>query len=96
MCLIEKVSCVRFLKRNSNTEYYVSVQAATSCSTTIGQQPTPGPQIVHLNPRICFTRVGQISHEFFHALGFIHEIQRNDRDDYVIVYFDNFESKSSK
>jgi len=95
ICLIEKASCVRFLPKNATTDFYVSVQKADKCSTLIGRQPTAGAQIVHLNPKVCFDRVGQIAHEFFHALGFYHEVQRNDRDNYVVLNYQNLIKQSS-
>ena len=36
----------------------------------------------------CF-RHGTIMHEFLHAFGFYHEQMRTDRDDYILVNYDN-------
>ena len=36
---------------------------------------------------------GKVSHETMHALGFIHEHQREDRDDYIKVNYDNIAFK---
>ena len=32
-----------------------------------------------------------IQHEFLHAVGFLHEQQRSDRDDFVKIRFDNIQ-----
>ncbi|TMS06167.1 Zinc metalloproteinase nas-14 [Larimichthys crocea] len=47
-----------------------------------------GRQTVSLQSPDCL-RVGVISHEFMHALGFVHEQSRFDRDNYVTVMWPN-------
>ena len=32
-----------------------------------------------------------VQHEMLHALGFLHEMARPDRDDYVVVHWDNID-----
>lgn len=47
-----------------------------------------GRQTVSLQSPDCL-RIGVISHEFMHALGFVHEQSRFDRDKYVTVMWPN-------
>lgn len=46
-----------------------------------------GKQLLTLNGR-CLNK-GDIMHEVMHALGFLHEHQRPDRDDYLLILRDN-------
>ena len=46
-----------------------------------------GRQVVHLGSN-CL-KLGTFQHEIMHALGFIHEHSRPDRDRYVEILFDN-------
>ena len=39
----------------------------------------------------CVDRHGTVMHEFLHALGHYHEHMRGDRDDYVIIHWDNIQ-----
>lgn len=47
-----------------------------------------GRQTVSLQSPDCL-QVGVISHEFMHALGFVHEQSRFDRDNYVTIMWPN-------
>lgn len=60
-----------------------------SCSSFVGRQG--GEQLVSLQRQGCLS-LGTIQHEFLHALGFHHEHQRSDRDNYVRIVFENVEA----
>lgn len=47
-----------------------------------------GRQTVSLQNPDCL-RLGVITHEFMHALGFVHEQSRYDRDKYVTIMWPN-------
>ena len=60
-------------------------------TTTQKFPPQGGEQVVNLAFPSCIGAKGTIAHELMHALGFYHEHTRPDRNDYVIIDFDNIE-----
>jgi len=82
---------VRFKPRTTEKDY-ISIESANSgCWSKIGR--VGGRQEVNLQVNLevnlekpdCLYKVGVPIHELMHALGFLHEHSRPDRDLYVIV-----------
>lgn len=91
----ERLTCVK-LKRVSEAEAsdYESVIRVNwdnkddACSSYIGRW-THSHNRLNMRPD-CYTWNGgtTVNHEFMHTLGFLHEHQRADRDDHVIIHPD--------
>ena len=47
-----------------------------------------GIQVLNLN-RECASSSGEVIHELLHTLGFYHEHQREDSDDYINIIWEN-------
>ena len=56
--------------------------------SSAGYAPQKTPQMVTICP-ISSSLLKDLTHELFHALGRLHEHQREDRDDYVKIMWDN-------
>ncbi|XP_040004644.1 low choriolytic enzyme isoform X3 [Xiphias gladius] len=82
---IEKGTCVRFVPRTHQRDY-IDIQPKSGCWSYLGSRG--GRQTISLQSPDCL-QVGVISHEFMHALGFVHEQSRFDRDNYVTIMWPN-------
>ncbi|XP_053564875.1 embryonic protein UVS.2-like, partial [Bombina bombina] len=75
------LTCVNFVSRSVETDY-LDIKPNDGCWSFIGM--THGVQTVSLSQGGCI-RHGTVQHELNHALGFLHEQCRSDRDDYVTI-----------
>lgn len=84
MKLFENNTCIKFIQWQNQSTDYVFIQQSNKCSSVLGRQR--GKQNLFLSNHYCST-IGQILHELMHTLGFWHEMNRNDRDDYVEIHW---------
>uniref|UniRef100_A0A8C5UE38 Metalloendopeptidase n=1 Tax=Malurus cyaneus samueli TaxID=2593467 RepID=A0A8C5UE38_9PASS len=92
---ISTLTCVQFINRTTETDYVYVERGCWSYFGKIG-----GRQAVGLVKNGCMDK-GAIQHEMNHALGFIHEQARSDRDRFVKIMWEhimagNFGKMNSK
>uniref|UniRef100_A0A3P9BKH0 Metalloendopeptidase n=1 Tax=Maylandia zebra TaxID=106582 RepID=A0A3P9BKH0_9CICH len=78
-------TCVKFVPRTHEGNF-LDVQPRYGCWSFLGQ--TGGSQTLSLQTPGCMWS-GIAAHEFMHALGFVHEQSRSDRDNYVTIIWKN-------
>ena len=82
------VSSVNCVDRTTETAYVlVSNVTANDCSANVGSGLSGGVRNIHLGNN-CWT-YPIVLHEFGHSLGFLHEHQRADRNQYIQVHLEN-------
>nr|XP_019543543.2 high choriolytic enzyme 1-like [Aedes albopictus] len=82
----EKYTCVRFKKRTTEQSYVSIDNRQYGCWADVGRGR--GKTRVHLQPG-CANALTTPIHELMHALGFHHEHNRLDRDDYIEIIYDH-------
>ncbi|KAL1130831.1 hypothetical protein AAG570_012072 [Ranatra chinensis] len=83
-------TCIKFIPRTSERDYVVITSGNTGCWSSVGK--IGGAQEVNLQNPGCLSKVGTVIHELMHALGFLHEQNRWERDDYVLIRHENIQS----
>ncbi|XP_068129825.1 embryonic protein UVS.2-like [Hyperolius riggenbachi] len=78
----QTLTCIRFIPRTTENDY-VNIVNGGSCTSYVGK--IGGGQFISLGGG-CMYR-GVVQHELDHALGFVHEHMRDDRDNYVTVLY---------
>ncbi|XP_058122702.1 hatching enzyme 1.2-like [Anopheles ziemanni] len=82
-------TCVRFVP-NPRAEYFVTIiNRPSGCHSSLGRQLDNSKNRMNLQAPACLTR-GTPIHELMHILGFLHEMSRPDRDDYIRINRDAF------
>ncbi|XP_067118933.1 astacin-like metalloprotease toxin 5 [Centruroides vittatus] len=86
MMHFERYTCVRFVQR-TNEKNYVRIFKGPGCFSKVGRNK--GEQVLSL-AKGCWNH-GTIVHELNHVVGFYHEQNRPDRDEYLKVFWENIE-----
>uniref|UniRef100_A0A8C4JA51 Metalloendopeptidase n=1 Tax=Dromaius novaehollandiae TaxID=8790 RepID=A0A8C4JA51_DRONO len=84
MAEFEALTCINFVKRKTERDY-LSIKSADGCWSNYGK--VGGGQTVSVMKGGCMWK-GIIQHELDHALGFLHEHSRSDRDKYVKIMWE--------
>ncbi|KAG8449738.1 hypothetical protein GDO86_016398 [Hymenochirus boettgeri] len=83
----ETLTCVDFVTR-SNEPNAIQITSGAGCWSYVGMNG--GLQEVSISQKTCMIK-GVIQHEINHALGFVHEHVRDDRDNYVDIITENIQ-----
>ncbi|RMC00306.1 hypothetical protein DUI87_22913 [Hirundo rustica rustica] len=84
MAEFEALTCINFVKRKTERDY-LSIRSADGCWSNYGK--VGGGQTVSVMKGGCMWK-GVIQHELEHALGFLHEHSRSDRDKHVKIMWE--------
>lgn len=83
-----KYTCIRFSRRTaSDKDYLYFTNSNTGCWSSVGR--IGGRQELNLQSPGCTSLVGTSIHEMMHAVGFMHEQNRHDRDGWIAVLNQN-------
>ncbi|XP_059476688.1 zinc metalloproteinase nas-4-like [Neocloeon triangulifer] len=90
MNVYHELTCVRFVPWNGRDSDYVTIESSSSgCWASVGR--IGGRQSVNLQAPACLAKVGTVLHELMHTVGFLHEQNRAERDQYVDILWENVE-----
>jgi hypothetical protein len=88
-------TCIRFVPRQrDHRDYLLITSEQTGCWSSVGR--TGGPQKLNLQSPGCLTTLGTPVHELMHAVGFLHEQNRQERDKYVTIRWENIQEGTAK
>lgn len=87
----EKHTCIRFVPRTYEMDF-VLIFEGSGCYSSVGKKG--GEQSLSLNRRCGSFPI--IVHEFGHLIGLHHEHNRVDRDDYLLIHWENMEKGMRK
>ena len=87
---IESKTCIRFVQRNATSHDYVHIFPGDGCNSWVGRGGGQQPMSLHHQCLCCGIRPA--AHELMHALGFEHEHQRSDRDNYLEIHWEHIDN----
>ena len=84
----QKHTCIRFIPYAGVESDYIRITAGnTGCWSSVGR--VGGRQDVNLQVPGCVTKKGTVIHELMHAVGFLHEQSRYERDEFINIQWHN-------
>lgn len=83
-----KYTCLKIIPRTNERDYIRIVKPNTGCNSMVGMMG--GEQILNMGPGCQYK--GLAIHELGHAIGFYHEHNRPDRDNYITIKWDHVQS----
>lgn len=88
---LQNETCIRFVPHYGQKNYvFINNKENAGCFAVIGYHSKAEiPHPVNFETPGCMKHQGTIEHEFLHILGLFHEQSRYDRDDHVIIYWEN-------
>lgn len=86
-----KYTCIHLEPKTDTDEDYIEfTNDRSGCWASLGR--IGGRQQVNVQSGACTNRLGTVIHEIMHAVGFMHEQNRPDRDDWVQINYENIRS----
>lgn len=86
--LLEQTTSIRFIKATTQEDRVTFKAGGEHCYSNVGR--VGGEQFIVLNEQCGYS---QILHETLHALGLYHEQSRPDRDDHIMILWENIEER---
>nr|QNH72394.1 toxin candidate TRINITY_DN32249_c4_g5_i3 [Pachycerianthus borealis] len=83
-----KYTCLKIIPRTNERDYIRIVKPQSGCNSMVGS--IGGEQILNMGPGCQYK--GLAIHELGHAIGFYHEHNRPDRDQYITIKWDHVQS----
>lgn len=104
MDAIESKTCMRFVNKNDSSStralqdlghgdhLYIARERGKGCYAMIGYHQNMGsPHTMNLEAPSCVAHQGTVQHELLHVAGLLHEQARADRDNAVMIYWENID-----
>ncbi len=86
---VESLTSLRFPKRTNQPNYVKFKKGSRNCYSQVGM--VGGEQTISLSPNC---GKGEILHEILHAIGFLHEQNRPDRDEHIQILWENISEEN--